>query len=207
VTPVTLSPTSWNFGGVVEGTTRSKPVILSNNQSVPLANISITISGSTAYTQVNNCGTGIPANSQCTITVTFAPTVAGTQAGTLNVSDNASNSPQTAALSGSGMAPMSLTPAALNFGGQTVGTTSAPKPIVVTNHENFSVNFTNITITGTNSGDFAQTNDCSSLPAGKTCSVQVTFTPSAKGTRKATLTMTDNATNSPQVAKLSGTGQ
>jgi hypothetical protein len=207
VTPVTLSPTSLSFGNVLIGTNSSKAVTLSNNQSVPLTNINVSISGSAAYTQVNTCGTGIPANSQCSITVTFAPTSSGTQTGTVNISDSASNSPQTVSLTGSGLLPISLSPNALNFGQQSVGTTSGVKKIVITNHEKVLVNFTNITINGTNASDFAQTNNCTSLPAGATCSVNVTFTPSAKGTRTGTLTLTDSATNSPQTAKLSGTGR
>jgi Abnormal spindle-like microcephaly-assoc'd, ASPM-SPD-2-Hydin len=207
ITPVTLSVSSLNFGNVLIGGSAGKPVTLTNNQSIPLTNISISISGSAAYTQVNTCGTSIPANSHCTITVTFAPTSSGTQTGTVNISDSASNSPQSFSLTGSGLQPVSLSPAALNFGGQTVGTTSTVKNITVTNHEKMIVNFTNVGINGTNSTDFAQTNTCSSLSPGGTCTVSVTFTPSAKGARTATLTLTDSATNSPQTAKLSGTGR
>ena len=206
ISPVTLSASSLNFGNVLIGSNSSKPITLSNNQSVPLTNINVSISGSAAYSQVNTCGTSIPANSQCTITVTFAPTSSGTQTGTVNISDSASNSPQTVSLTGSGLQPLSLSPTMLNFGQQTVGTTSGVKKIVITNHEKVLVNFTNIAINGTNASDFAQTNNCTNLPAGANCAVNVTFTPSAKGTRTASLVLTDSATNSPQTAKLSGSG-
>jgi P pilus assembly chaperone PapD len=99
-----------------------------------------------------------------------------------------------------------LTPAALNFGPQTVGTTSAGKNITVTNHEKVVVTFTDVTITGADSSEFAQINTCTSLSPGGTCQVTVTFTPASKGAQTATLTITDSATNSPQTAKLSGTG-
>lgn len=207
LTPVTLSVSSLNFGNVVIGNKGAKPVTLTNNQSVPLTSINVSIGGSAAYSQVNTCGTSIPAKGQCTITVTFAPASAGTQTGTVNITDSASNSPQTVGLTGAGIQPVSLNPNALNFGGHAVGTTSAPKNIIVTNHEKVVVNFSNVAITGTNNGDFSQTNNCTSLSPGKTCTVTVTFTPSAKGSRTATLTLTDSATNSPQTAKLSGTGQ
>lgn len=208
IAPVTLSTSSIGFGSVLIGSSATaKPVTLTNNQNVPLTNINISISGSTSYSQVNTCGTSIPANSQCTITVTFTPTVAGAQTGTVNITDSASNSPQTIALMGLGVLPVSLNPVSLNFGNQLVGTTSGSKNITVTNHEGVTVTFTNITINGTNSSDFSQSNNCTSLLPGATCTVTVTFTPSAIGTRTATLVLADNATNSPQKAKLSGTGQ
>ena len=207
VTPVTLSASSINFGLVLVGSSNTaKPITLTNNQSVPLTNIIVSISGPAAYSQVNTCGTSIPANSQCTITVTFAPTSSGTQNGTVNITDSASNSPQSISLTGVSQQPLSLSAAALNFGTRTVGTTSAAKNIIVINHEKVVVTFSTIAISGTNGPDFAQTNNCTSLSAGGTCTVSVTFTPSAKGARTATLTLTDSATNSPQTAKLSGTG-
>jgi hypothetical protein len=207
ITPVTLSASSIAFGSLLTGSsTTAKPVTLTNNQSVALANINISISGSTAYSQVNTCGTSIPASGQCTIIVTFAPTSTGTQTGTVNISDSASNSPQGISLTGSAMLPVSLNPASLNFGAQSVGTTSAAKTITILNHEKVTVNFTSVTITGTGSSDFAQTNGCTSLSSGATCTVNVTFTPSVSGALSATLVLTDSATNSPQTAKLAGTG-
>src|SRR5205823_5989475 len=69
------------------------------------------------------------------------------------------------------------------------------------------LSITSIAFTGTNSGDFAQTNNCgASLAAGASCSIDVTFTPTAVGTRTATLTVTDSASNSPQTASVTGTG-
>src|SRR5579871_259964 len=206
VTPVTLSASSLGFGSVLVGSQASKAVTLTNNQSVALTGINITIIGSAAFTQVNTCGASLPALGSCTITVTFTPTVGGPQTGTVNISDSASNSPQTVALTGSGTLPVSLSPASLGFGNVAVGTTSPGKNITVTNHERVTVTFSNVQITGTNASDFAQTNTCTSVAPGTTCTVTVTFTPSAKGVRQATLTLTDTATNSPQTAKLSGTG-
>ena len=207
IVPVTLSSSSISFGSVLTGSrATAKPVTLTNNQSVALTGINVSISGSSAYTQVNTCGSSLAAGGKCTITVTFAPTTTGAQTGTVNITDSASNSPQTIALMGSGMLPMSLNPGSLTFSKQKVGTTSAPRSITVTNHEKVTVTFDSITITGTNSSDFAQTNTCTSVAAGGNCTVKVTFSPTATGTRTATLTLTDTATNSPQTAKLSGTG-
>jgi len=207
ITPVTLSASSINFGTVLAGSsTTALPVTLTNNQNVPLTNINISISGSTAYSQLNNCGTSIPANGQCAISVTFAPASSGALTGTVNISDSASSSPQAISLTGIALLPVSLNPNALSFGAQAVGTTSASKNIIVTNHEKPIVTFTSITITGADPADFSQTNNCTSLSKGTTCTVSVTFTPTAKGGRTATLMLTDSGTNSPQTAKLAGTG-
>jgi hypothetical protein len=66
---------------------------------------------------------------------------------------------------------------------------------------------TSITITGTHGADFAQTNTCgTSLASGASCKVVVTFMPSAKGKRTASVAITDDGGGSPQTVSLSGTG-
>ncbi|MBI4166794.1 MAG: choice-of-anchor D domain-containing protein [Acidobacteria bacterium] len=98
-----LSATSVNFGPQPFGSTSpSQPVSLSNSGTSTLAISSISTSGD--FAQTNNCGTALGAGSNCTINVTFSPTSAGTRSGTLGVMDNASGSPHTASLSGTGLA-------------------------------------------------------------------------------------------------------
>lgn len=208
VAPVVLSTTSINFGTVLVKSSSTAPsVTLTNNQSIALSNINISISGSTTFTQVNTCGSSIPALGQCTITVTFSPITGGAQSATVNITDSASNSPQTISLKGTGQQPVGLSPASLSFGRQKVGTTSAAKIITVTNNQKVTLNVSSVTVTGTNGGDFAETNTCGSLGPGGKCTVSVTFTPSAKGARTGTLNISDDAATSPQTANLSGMGQ
>src|SRR5205823_80130 len=73
-----------------------------------------------------------------------------------------------------------------------------------------ALTITSTGFTGTNPGDFGQTNNCpispSTLAANGSCTINVSFTPAATGTRSATLTVTDNASNTPQTAAVSGTG-
>jgi hypothetical protein len=64
---------------------------------------------------------------ECKVSLTFSPTVLGLQAGTLSFTDNAGNSPQTVASSGTGIERARLIPASVNYGKQAVGTTSAAK--------------------------------------------------------------------------------
>jgi hypothetical protein len=102
-------------------------------------------------------------------------------------------------------APPTVTfqPSTLSFVSQTVGTQSAAQTITLQNAGGLALAISSIQI----SGDFAETNNCpASLAALASCTVSVTFTPSATGTRQATLTVADNSANSPQTVALSGIG-
>src|SRR5207249_2827527 len=164
------------------------------------------------FAQSNTCGSSVNAGASCTISVTFKPTATGTRTASVAVTDNASGSPQTAALSGSGVSSgttgpvASLSPTSLAFGNQTVGT-SAAKSITLSNTGTASLSISGYAITGTNSGDFTKTTNClASLGAGASCIISVTFKPTATGTRTASVAVTDNATGSPQAVALSGSG-
>jgi hypothetical protein len=104
------------------------------------------------------------------------------------------------------MPVVSLSSTSVSFANQVVGTTSAKTAITVTNTGSVSLNFTSIAVTGTNTADFAETNNCASVAAAGSCTIYVTFTPASAATFSAAVTLTDNATNSPQTISLSGTG-
>ena len=101
---------------------------------------------------------------------------------------------------------VTLSPTSLAWGTIVVGATGAAKAVTVTNTGTVVLNISSIAT----SGDFAQaasTKPCgSTLSAGQSCKIMVTFTPTAVGKRSGTLTVTDNAASSPQTAALSGTG-
>jgi FG-GAP-like repeat/Abnormal spindle-like microcephaly-assoc'd, ASPM-SPD-2-Hydin/FG-GAP repeat len=102
---------------------------------------------------------------------------------------------------------VTLSPTSLNFGSQNVGTSSAPQVATLTNNTSGSVTITGISITGGDSGDYSETNDCgTSLAAGGSCSISVTFKPTAIGTRSGTLQATDSDPSSPQTTSLTGVG-
>ena len=97
----------------------------------------------------------------------------------------------------------SLSPASLTFGNQSVFTTSPAQAIAFSNTGSAALTVSGIVATG----DFAQTNTCGgSVAAGANCTINVTFTPTQPGVRAGVLTITDNASTSPQVIALSGTG-
>ena len=183
----------------------AKTVTLNNRGSSLLIVSGVTSDGSFAIS-ANACVAVLDPGQWCKVSVTFTPTVLGNLAGTLTFTDNASDSPQTVALSGTGVEPATLTPGvSVTFSKQAVGTTSAAKTFTLTNRQ--TVTLTGIAISVT--GDFAiSATTCStSLAAKKNCKISVTFTPTQTGTRTGQLTVSDSASNNPQVSGLTGTGK
>jgi hypothetical protein len=182
----------------------AKTITLTNYQKVALTEIVVSTT-STDYTQTNTCGTSVASGKKCTITVTFKPSVIGTDDATLSISDSASNSPQTAALTGTGLAPVKLTPASETFVSETVGATSPAKVFTLTSY--LSTTVSNIVISTT--GDFAvfSTTCTTTLAAKGKCTIDVVFKPTETGSRTGTLSVSDSAANSPQTSTLTGTGK
>ena len=201
---VSLSPTSLTFAAQAVGTSSSaQSVSLSNTGSATLSITSITVSGD--FSQTNTCGTSLAASASCTLSVTFKPTATGTRTGVVTITDNASPATQTVSLTGTGVdAPVvSLSPASLTFPAQQVGTSSKAQLVTLKNTGSATLRITRITV----SGDFSQTNPCgSSVAVGASCTLSVTFKPTAAGTRTGAVTITDNATPSTQTISLTGTG-
>jgi Abnormal spindle-like microcephaly-assoc'd, ASPM-SPD-2-Hydin len=99
--------------------------------------------------------------------------------------------------------PVTLTPSILVFGSQPVGTTSSAQFLTLTNQQNVQLNISNINA----SGNFSQSNNCGLMLApGANCQINVTFAPTAGGTRTGNVSVTDDAGNSPQIANLTGNG-
>jgi hypothetical protein len=170
----------------------------------------MTIAGSNAsdFAQSNNCGSSVAVGANCTINVTFTPSATGSRTASLSVASNAS--PQTVSLAGTGASAansVSLSPSSLDFSNQPVAMTSTTQTVTLTNNGTTALSISSLTVTGANSSDFVQNNNCgSSVAAGANCAIVVLFTPSAVGARAAVISISDNATGSPQTVSMSGTG-
>jgi len=118
--------------------------------------------------------------------------------------DNAVSNPQTVSLSGTGIAPVTLSVTSLSFSTTVAGNTSAAKTVTLTNKQ--ATTLSNIGIAA--SAPFAvASNTCgTSLAAGASCTVGVTFSPMAVGSATGTLTFNDSAITGPYGVSLSGTG-
>jgi Abnormal spindle-like microcephaly-assoc'd, ASPM-SPD-2-Hydin/NHL repeat len=190
------------FPQLLSTTSAAQTVVLSNSGTGPLTITSIAATGD--FSQTNNCGSSVAPGVSCTISVSFTPQATGTRTGTLVVTDNDSSGSQTVNLSGTGSstAPtVTISPASLVFPAQLVNTRSAAQTVTVTNNGKIAVAISGFAT----SGDFSQTNNApSSLAAGKSCTIRVTFTPTATGTRTGSLTFT--LPTGSQTVALTGTG-
>jgi Abnormal spindle-like microcephaly-assoc'd, ASPM-SPD-2-Hydin len=213
---ITLTPTGLTFASTTVGSTTAAQAITVKNTGTATANLtSETLTGANASSYLisaNTCGATLAASATCTVSVEFKPTTTGTLTASLSVADNATGSPQTASLTGTGTASstftVSLTPATLTFASTTVGATTAAQVVTIKNTGTGTVNLTSETLAGTSPGSYLiSANTCgASLAASATCAVSIEFKPTTTGTLTASLSVADNATGSPQTASLTGTG-
>lgn len=180
-------------------------VVLTNTGDETLTLISAVTTGD--FIAVNSCGNALAGHSRCTIGVIFQPTALGSATGILTVSDQ--YRAQSVALSGTGIAPpgVSLSPLfGMSFPATGVGLSSAPQTVTLTNNGGTPLSIATIAV----DGDFAvapASNHCTdTLPIGSACTLQVAFKPTAGGTRKGALTISDSALTSPQTLPLTGAG-
>ncbi len=201
------SNTSLSFSNQTQGTTSTaQNVTLTNNlASTTLSITAIQITG--PFTQTNNCGASLAAGASCTVNVSFAPTTAGSAQGTLTVTSSSNTAVVSLTGTGVGIPDVALDSSSLAFSSQAVGVASASQTVQLSNTGDGALTNIAVSFSGTNAGDFSQTNNCStSLAAGADCSINVVFTPGATGARTASLSIADDAPNAPQVVSLSGTG-
>jgi hypothetical protein len=100
-----------------------------------------------------------------------------------------------------------VSPTSVKFGSVSVGATSSSLNATLTNKGAVAFSVNSISLTGTASNWFAQTNNCpASLPAGDSCMISVRFTPQAAASKSAKLTIATSATSAPLSVSLSGTG-
>ena len=110
---------------------------------------------------------------------------------------------------GTGTPAVTFNPTSLTFAARDIGTTSAPQSIAITNTGTAGLFINSAATRGANPLDFTQVSDgCSglTLAPGTSCSVSITFSPTATGTRSGTFILTDNAPASPQTVPITGTG-
>lgn len=200
---VVLNPTSLTFASAsVNSTSSAQTITLSNTGNATLNISDIQMSGD--FAQTNNCPPALGFGSSCQFQITFTPTAGGARTGTMTLTDDAPDSPQTISLTGSGFVTTgTVSPSTLSFGNQNLNVASATQVITVTNTGGNVMTVSGVSTTG----DFSQTNDCTALAAnGGACRVTVTFTPSASGSRTGTVVINDNAQGNPHSVSLSGTG-
>ena len=195
-TALTSSPNPSNIGQSVTFTVTVSP---SGSSSTPTGTVSL-FDGST------NLGL-FALNSSGIATAATATLPSGANSITATYNGDAGLTPSTSAALSQAVLGFVFSPTSLNFATQNVGTTSGPQAVMLTNTEKTPISISSIGITGANSGNFVQTNNCpASLPANGSCTVSVTFTPSSPANFVANLSVSDSLPGSPQVVALSGSG-
>ena len=103
-----------------------------------------------------------------------------------------------------------LAPGMLNFGPQGLNIPNTPQTVTLTNTGSQPLSIASIMVTGTNNRDFFESDNCprnpNTLAPGNHCTMQVVFSPIDTGTINADVTITDNASDSPQMVPLTGIG-
>jgi hypothetical protein len=203
-TRIALNPASVTFPAQQTGTLSTfATVTVTNTGTATLIVTNVAASGD--FMESDHCaGTSVAVSASCTVSLQFDPAAVGTRTGVLTVYGNVAGGQATVPLSGIGTAPSAivLTPSSLQFPATPLGATAGPLNITVANTGGNSATLQPVTATG----DFSlSANSCGGgLAPQNSCTVSVTFTPSALGSRGGLLTVADDA--GTQVAPLSGIG-
>jgi hypothetical protein len=202
----TLSATSVSFAAQLLNTKSGVKTVTLKNTGTAILNIkSITPTGDFAVT--NNCNGSLAAGASCTLTITFTPKAIGARTGAVTLLDNAGTGSQKISLTGTGTS-LKVSATSLTFAATTVGTASAAQNVALTNVGTAAIALTSIALTGTDPGDYTKTQTCgTTLNAGASCTVSVTFKPKATGSRPATLSIANNSGYTPRNVALNGTGK
>lgn len=195
-----VDPTSIDFGEQpTDQASGPQTVTVQNVGTGELVISSLNLVTGTEFSIGNEDCTTAPLgrDATCSIEVIFGPTSTGNFSDTLEITDNAPDSPQTVALSGVGIDPgmpaITLTTSELDFDLQEVGVASAPRDVTLTNSGTADLELTGISVT-TGGSDYSQMNDCGGFPAtlmpGDTCTLSITFNPSVIGELLGQITIT-----------------
>jgi len=210
VPAISLNPLSLDFGTEFLSTDPSLTVTVTNDGAADLNVSAIDIGGADAAqfsVDSETCtGQAVAPGSSCEITVLLDPSTTGVFLASLDITSDALTSVDSVPLTATVIADAPeaiLNPLTVNFGNVTVGTTSGEQDITLTNSGTADLNITSITA----SAGFSQTNDCGSVViAGDFCTISVTFSPNSTGAVVGSLTVVDDASGSPHVVTLNGTG-
>jgi Abnormal spindle-like microcephaly-assoc'd, ASPM-SPD-2-Hydin/HYDIN/CFA65/VesB-like, Ig-like domain/IPT/TIG domain/Cep192 domain 4 len=210
---VSLNPTSIDFGDRMVGSITTTVVVVTNTGTADLHVSSAAVTGP-PFSVVGDQCSGVPVapNDSCSIFVRFAPTQVGLASDSLQISDDAEDSPQAVPMSGNATpaAPVvSLSPTSVDFGNVALNTTSPEHLVTVTNTGTADLHVTGASVgPGASGFNFGPTDTCShqTIAPGGSCQTGVVFTPNQLGAKAGTLSFEDDASSSPQTVPLSGTG-
>ena len=215
-TSISLSPANLDFGDQPKDTTGpAQAVTLTNSGGRPIAISDVVIDGtdSTDFTLAGDSCTkaALQPERSCSLSLAFKPGATGVRTARLSFShdDRAGGSPVSVPLSGTGITVVvALDPTSLDFGSRPKDSASQPRSVTLTNHGSAALTLRALRLAGTNPEDFKVNSDgCSGAqvaPEGS-CTVSLSFKPTAAGGRGANLIFEDT-TGTAHTVPLSGTG-
>jgi hypothetical protein len=211
---VTLSAGSLIYPATAVGAISAvQSVSITNTGSAALTGLDLSLSGSNPgdFMLSANCPATLAVNASCSVSLQFRPASAGSRTANLNISNNATGSPQKVVLSGTGTGSsnpiVSLSATSLTFAPTLPGSSSAAQNMTITNTGNVALTGLALSLTGANAGDWGGNTTCgSTLAVNVSCRVSLFFRPTAVGARTGALTIRSNAASSPDNVALSGTG-
>ena len=202
---ISLSTGSLTFGNVLVGTSGSLPFTVTNSGTTTISVSQVAVSGAGFSVSGFSGSVSLSAGQTFSLTAVFSPTTSGPATGAISIVNNASNSPSTVSLSGTGAQPLiSATPPSLSFGSVLVGN-SQSQPVTVQNPGTAGLNITQATISGTGFTLSGTTLPLTIAPNGS-ASFSIRFAPASAGSFTGSLSLTNNASSTPSVVALSGTG-
>lgn len=206
-TPGSLSanPAALSFGSVQVGNNANLSETLTNTGSSSVTISQANLSGTGFSISGLNLPLTLTASQSVTFSATFAPSAAGAASGSLSVVSNASNSPLTIAFSGTGTAAgtLAVSPTSLSFGSVAVGSSTSLNGNLTASGAAVTVSSASLT-----NGEFVLSGISMpvTIPSGQSATFAVTFMPQASGATSGSLSFSSNASNSPTVESMTGTG-
>lgn len=211
---ISIAPKSLNFKNLKKDTpSAGLTVVITNAGAEPLQIVSVDIAGDDAsvFSQINDCPPELIAGELCTVTVTATSDNYDNRRAQLQITSNDPKKPlSTVSLKAKAKPPkINKKPGTLNFGKVSVGV-SSDNELIIKNKGLTDLTFGTIDIGGDNPGDFSFTPAaCPSLATDETCTLTVTFAPSALGKRTAVLNIPSNDPKKQPflTVNLKGTGE
>lgn len=207
---VTVTPASYNFSSVAVGAQTAPALFTVSNTQQQAVSISGVAVSNSQFVEDTTCPALLGPGASCVVAVRFEPQWGGEQSAALSIADSAFASPQQVNLSGLAVGAVVAAPLSLTFASQVIGRQSGAQIVSVVNQQSSPVNITSISSSLT---QFPITTNCISagssagvLDPGASCSISVSYLPTAAETDSGLISITDDASGGPETILTTGTG-
>jgi hypothetical protein len=207
-----ISKSALDFGAVLIGGTQDDSLFVHNNGSANLVVSNVPLAGANAneFAILSATNFSVPPNDSVKVAVRFNPISSGSKSASLQITHNASGSPSSIGLSGSGVNPetpvFEISGTALNFGSVFLAN-AKDDSLVVRNEGLAELAVTDISLAGANADEFALISETNfNVLPDESSKVVIRFSPTTSGSKSASLRITHNAAGSPSILSLDGVG-